>query len=298
MKDIDVVLKNQFKLFFSSASSDVPNSDVETFINSISFNSSYKIKDFSNLDKMSKLNSDIYNYNIRRYFRDFNKDIINTNKTFYLILFSESFEYQFFQLLTKTFPSAPFYHYTSLDALIKILNSNKIRFSSIASLNDRGELYYFDNIFDAQINNLKLNKQNLNVLKNSNLTYENDIISKFHYKTIESFNNRFLLSCSSLKDKLDQWRLYGDDGKGVCIELNGLEGSISDKNPLFDDFYIGRILYGDSFVKSFFKLQYNLLVNDNIYLSFNNLNIWKHFFKSDDWEGEKEIRIFNELISK
>ena len=114
---------------------------------------------------------------------------------------------------------------------------------------------------------------------------DHDIKDEYHYKRIEAFNNRFLLSCSYLKDDLNQWRLYGDDGKGVSIEFEVIKENQS------EDFYIGKILYGGGVIRQLNQLIDDLYKEYNLAFVFNRFLIWKHFFKSQDWDYEKEIRL-------
>lgn len=315
MKDVNIILTDYFQMYFKGFL--IPQDSKKTtsdFLDSIS-SGNYNLQTFNpNIVTEDSYEAGKYAYTLNRYLRKLGKDSIDKNRTFYKISFSESLENQFFRLITNT--NAPkLYHYTSLESLVSILKNNQIRFSSIASLNDKGELDYFDKIYNSEKRKLdmdiaKKNPELLNLddqaikslvksIVNNTLAnnifqlqeYSNSNSTKFHPKTIESFNKRFLLSCSSHRDKLDQWRLYGNDGKGVCIELS-VKKEFFD-NYEYNDFYIGKLLYGEEFIKQFVNFQYSLLDKENIYVHFNKLNIWKHFFKSIDWQNENEIRIFN-----
>lgn len=205
-------------------------------------------------------------YYINRYFRDIDKESILRKGDIFLASLPESIENDLFRFLTKT-NTVKYYHYTSLNAFVNIVRTKRFRFSSIASLNDKSELSYYDQASG----------------------YERP---QYHYKTIQSYNSRYLLSCSSLEDELNQWRLYGQDGNGICLELIQRDKY---SGVLDDSFYIGKILYGDSVIKDLNRMVTSLLEESRILLNLKKLRIWKHFFKAKDWAIENEIRIFNYL---
>jgi len=85
------------------------------------------------------------------------------------------------------------YHYTNSDSLINIIKSNKLKFSGVAGFNDANELRSKSTIFGKSLKN-PYNKNRMNII-----------------------NNRFVFCLSKRQDDLNQWRLYGNDGKGVCL---------------------------------------------------------------------------------
>lgn len=86
------------------------------------------------------------------------------------------------------------YHYTNLDAFIKILTSQKIWISDATSLNDYEEIKWgLEQIYKHTINDNLLEKNN-------------SIHGSF-----------YIFSLSSEPDLLSQWRAYAGDGKGVSI---------------------------------------------------------------------------------
>ena len=197
-----------------------------------------------------------YEYYSKRYLR-YLDDKSGTIKS--MAYLSPQIEDKFFSQLVKL-DSRNVFHYTTYESLIKILESGRLRFTSLAGLNDKFELNYFDS---------KANKK---------------IEDEYHYKRIEAFNNRYIISCSMLQDDLNQWRLYGDDGKGISIEFSINEGPS-------EGFYIGKVIYGPDLIMALNQFVEKLLVDANIAFVFNRFMIWKHFFFFFFWSYEKEARI-------
>ena len=166
------------------------------------------------------------------------------NPEFEELLFSSIFAYK---------PLKEIYHYTTLEACFNILLSGKIRMTSIAALNDRLEVNFND------------------VEGNQGLS---DIV-----------NHKYILSCTSglMKDNLNSWRLYGNDGNGISIGFKL-------KKEIQNDFFLGQIFYGNEV--------YNAIRNIKNYLDKKGINLelktdyWKSFIKSMDYEYENEIRVY------
>lgn len=124
------------------------------------------------------------------------------------------------------------YHYTSLNTLLKIIESNSIYLSDVLKSNDPSEL-----------SDLKWQ-----IVKSKSLTREDkvNLIENLYFKSPCSDNESrcFSLSFSSRKDILTSWREYGDYGAGVCIGFN-----LSKLEELFDSLSVNKIYgcvkYGD-----------------------------------------------------
>jgi len=153
------------------------------------------------------------------------------------------------------------YHYTSFESLLKIVQSKRIRMSCISSLNDKNEM------------------------TSTEALSRKTVIEPYHYKRIEAFNRRYVLSCSLLKDNLNQWRLYGDDGKGVSIEFK------INKEKIKEPFYIGKIFYGYNILIAMQKLVEKVYKSFGVVLILRSFNVWNSFIKSTDYQYEKEIRL-------
>ena len=116
-----------------------------------------------------------------------------------------------------------FYHYCSMKSLEAILRTNTIRLYDLQSMNDPSELYirsvnfselianiyqknYFD--FEYTCNGMKCNM--LTYLKALDIKYS--LFSGGQHNTMS-----FALCLSKQGNSLSQWRLYGDNGNGVCL---------------------------------------------------------------------------------
>lgn len=166
------------------------------------------------------------------------------------ISFTEKNESIFFNsILSLNKNTKTIYRYTSLKTLFSILETQKYRMCGLAGMNDKTEKDYFDNYIG---------------------------------KSSEVENNIFISSCSLLRDDLTMWRLYGDDGNGVCLAFE-----IPKEMPT--DFNLLKIDYGDKSKKHEKIDLLKELLNCNF--AFKDLNRWKHFFKGYEYKKEREIRL-------
>ena len=156
------------------------------------------------------------------------------------------------------------YRYTSLNTVVEIFQEEKIRMYGIAGMNDSSEVDYIEKILYDNNDKRLLDPE---------------------------INKLFIMSCSdNEEDNLTQWRLYGNDAKGVCIEFELQEKKSSDficqkiKYLNEDDPQIGLL---KDFVDCVNSTGYNFV--------FNTLHDWCHFIKSKDWEVESEVRLLYKL---
>lgn len=148
------------------------------------------------------------------------------------------------------------YRYTTLDTLFLMMNKGTYRMSGIVGMNDKSEIDYFDK--ECKINNLG--------------------------SSVREINDTYLSSCSTLKDDLTMWRLYGDDGKGVCLEFEVLP-----PEKRSGGFILAPVNYAEERRKHTALKMFKKLSDANI--RFAELYKWKHFFKPYDYSVEKEIRL-------
>lgn len=146
------------------------------------------------------------------------------------------------------------YRYTSLETLFIMLNKGTYRMNGIVGMNDKSEIDYFD-------------KKSLKI-----------------GSTVKELNDTFLSSCTSLEDDLTMWRLYGDDGKGVCLEFEILP--LRDR---LDNFILAPVNYAED--RKHHKALKMLKKLSEANMRFTELYKWKHFFKPYDYYVEKEIRL-------
>ncbi len=179
-----------------------------------------------------------------------------------ILWFDEIFEDQFYRYLFEKENIPEVYHYTTFKSLFNIIDSAKIRLSSITGLNDRSELSFADKVLGKKV------------------------LQVYHHKRIDSANKRFVLSCSSKNDNLNQWRLYGDNGSGAQIGLKVDPLHISSHY-----FAIGKVFYGDSFFNIISRMNDDLIKIYQSKLTLRRFFLWKNFVKPTDYSDEDEYRI-------
>lgn len=121
------------------------------------------------------------------------------------------------------------YHYTSLDAFIKILSGIEddsfiFRAGSVYTMNDSQEMILgYENIMKY----LPCVEEKLNVKQEEKLfcffrdsKKNEDIKKKFGGWLINDDTSNFVVSFSSAPDILPMWSLYGGQGAGVCLEFS------------------------------------------------------------------------------
>ena len=124
-----------------------------------------------------------------------------------------------------------------------------------------------------------------NIVLGTNRDYANA-----NWKRVDSFNKRFISSCSLKKDDLTQWRLYADDSKGVCMELKVNEEALN------GNIILKRISYARKggrhpeldLLKT---IRISLFNEHDIIFDYKALSTWRHFFKPYDYAVEKEVRL-------
>ncbi|MCP8687756.1 DUF2971 domain-containing protein [Marinobacterium sedimentorum] len=126
------------------------------------------------------------------------------------------------------------WHYTTTDSFFEILKTNSIFLSDSDYLNDPNEGLKLCEDLLAIGENLK-NKSFSKLVK----SYVDNRILLSLGKTIgdrttSGIHNCYLASFSATSTSLDQWRLYGDDARGVCIGFEGkaLIERLCDRNKL------------------------------------------------------------------
>jgi hypothetical protein len=148
------------------------------------------------------------------------------------------------------------YRYTSLDTLFVMLNKGTYRLNGIVGMNDKSEIDYFDK--ECPIDNSG--------------------------SSVRQLNETYLSSCSSLKDDLTMWRLYGDDAKGVCLEFE-----MTPQEKRYNNFILAPVNYAKRRGEHTALKMIKALSEANV--RFAELSKWKHFFKPYDYSVEKEIRL-------
>lgn len=188
-------------------------------------------------------------------------DILFDDNKYFLSLKKEQY------IIKKIFPlqevKKPIYRYTTLNTLFEMLKNNNMRLMGIAGMNDSTEVNFIEKT----------------IYQSDTLPLNSDI------------NNIFISSCSLDKeDDLTQWRLYAEDGKGVCLKFG-----INSKK---EGFILNKIKYINSKSEEIKKIQniiseiYSITGSNFV---FNTLHEWCHFIKPDDYSVESEVRLLYKL---
>jgi len=156
--------------------------------------------------------------------------------------------------------------YTTLKSLFLAMNSGNNVMCSITCMNDKGETSYADKYvgYGAFANSANSVREN---------------------------NDCFILSCckEGMEDNLTMWRLYGNDGKGVCLEYEVDLSKVDNK-----EFFFAPVSYGKQMnehpVLDFIKKIRHWKDNGWCF-ELKRWYIWKHFFKSHLFKEENEVRL-------
>lgn len=156
--------------------------------------------------------------------------------------------------------------YTTQHSLFLTMKEHNHVMCSITCMNDKGETSYADKYVGY------------GAFANSS-------------ETIKENNDCFILSfCNEeLIDNLTMWRLYGNDGKGVCMEYDVNSLRIDDK-----EFFFAPVSYGDEQEKHpILDLIRNIRhwEKGGWHFELKRWYIWKHFFKSHLFKDENEVRL-------
>lgn len=147
--------------------------------------------------------------------------------------------------------------YTTLDTLVAVLQSGKMRMNSIVSMNDKTEIGFLE----EYIRNYK------------------EDFDKYLFADKE-----FITSFTTRIDDLDMWRLYGDNARGVCMVFERIN---KDSDELFNISYIAE---KSDVLEKIAKLQ-DALKDSSIRFRMNLLKKYQHFLKLSDYSSESECRL-------
>lgn len=156
--------------------------------------------------------------------------------------------------------------YTSLSSLFLAMKGGNHVMCSITCMNDKGETSYADKYvgYGAFANSANSVKEN---------------------------NDCFILSCCNegMEDNLTMWRLYGSDGKGVCLEYEVDLSKVDNK-----EFFFAPVSYGKQMNEhpalDFIK-EIRHWKDNGWCFELKRWYIWKHFFKSHLFKEENEVRL-------
>lgn len=177
------------------------------------------------------------------------------------------------------------FHYSNMDALLKIFSSGKIRLYDLSTMNDPSELSLFKQNWSEAFERYFVKYP----AEESNKSYiENTLFRNFDGSQQDTM---FAICFSQNGDDLNQWRLYGDNGNGVYIAF--------DREKLlkkYDKYYLDDIEYFDDVSELCEKLiseEIGYLKRDDMtaYHSFVAQNNNWHKYKYVDYATEKESRL-------
>lgn len=205
------------------------------------------------------------------------------------------------------------YHYCSMDAFVNIVKSGKIRMGDLKSMNDPselslqnfnfGEIIYKQYLKDPFEFKVETEKQVIDMQ-----TFLLPTLVNFNFGQCGRYSNLLFALCFSDKnDDLTQWRLYGDQGNGVCLGFKKSEienFKKIDKNftvkkiDYFSDIELKLIKIAKKILKKIKTLyqneQYKDLEAYRYDLSSDLIEEWPAY-KPDDYLLENETRLIYRL---
>jgi len=119
------------------------------------------------------------------------------------------------EYITRMNAEAPpdlMYHYTDVSGLEGILRSGTLWLTDVFRLNDPGEIRYG---LDAACAHLAA-EGGLQDASDIEKEFATTVCEKLQ-ENVESSANYFVTSCSFERDHADQWRKYGDNGRGYAL---------------------------------------------------------------------------------
>ena len=201
------------------------------------------------------------------------------------------------------------YHYCSMESFVSILKHKQIWFGNLNSMNDPSEMflkeYNFPRILLAEYSKKQFPfEQDFNGCKNNMQEYL--LPSQMEHAIMQGgkhTNSLFAFCLSEIGNDLSQWRLYADNGRGVCLGFrkSEIEKFIGQEK----EFQLQRVEYFDSpeeivmkiaqvileKIKSMYDAKMNLELNEyRIGYLHDLVNEWSKY-KVKDYSSERETRI-------
>ena len=149
------------------------------------------------------------------------------------------------------------YKYTSLETYRNILNHGTFRMNSIIAMNDENESLWADLV-----------------------TSKDETPNEVYYKSVVKNKNLLITSFTSKEDNATMWRLYGDQGKGICMAFSVPANRIT------------KVLYvneKDEKVRNL-KEARTALLSKGIKVEFSDMSEMKYYIKHSDFSIEGEYR--------
>ena len=160
--------------------------------------------------------------------------------------------------------------YSSLESLFATLKYKTLRMNSLPGMNDKSEgLFAWELLYKSE-------------------KFSNDAFRK----RLREINNAYIVSFSH-EDKLDdltQWRLYGDDAKGVCCVYSVITEKVKDRFFIHDIKYIRQNPAYEIIDDTYLELL-RTYIKEQDRLTYLDLSPTIFFYKLDIFASEKEIRL-------
>ncbi len=144
-----------------------------------------------------------------------------------------------------------YFHYTSLDALYSIIESQSFRLTNLASSNDAKELSYNSEIFRKDIKEI-IDKETDEPTKKLFKMVDGSITNNIREfeECCKSDSDIYALCLSEKKDNLTHWDRYASGCKGVCIGINLAALRLQNRETINELFWKnllnwGTILYNE-----------------------------------------------------
>ena len=177
------------------------------------------------------------------------------------------------------------YHYTSVEGMIGIIESNVIFATSFPFLNDSSEIVYGRRL----AKNILINK----------ITTEKDDITKKIYEECLNLNGvdkkRIYITCFCEKGNLlSQWRGYGQSGNGFSVGLESNKMNRMYRKSPYDEVYVKKVIYD---LKTQTKTINKYLEHAVMYAKskkITDIAEIKKIAKLTDWEIDKHSAFFKD----
>ena len=163
--------------------------------------------------------------------------------------------------------------YMSLDTFLCIAQSNSIRLNSVVSMNDSSESFFLGDYLCNAYDDVRS--------KNIDFDFYQKYPDALRYSKLIEHKNYLIMSLTNRIDDAMMWRLYGDNGRGVCLcfsvptDLVKPIIYISEKNEKLNSL----------------KNIVSRWEDQNINVTFGTIDKYMFFTKSLQFEYEDEYRI-------
>lgn len=163
--------------------------------------------------------------------------------------------------------------YMSLDTFLCIVKSKKIRLNSVVSMNDSSESFFLGDYLCDAYDDVRR--------KNTDFEFYQAYPNALRYKKIIERKNRLIMSLTNRIDDAMMWRLYGDNGRGMCLCFQ-VPSHLAKPIIYLSD--------RDEKLRSL-KNVVSKWQEKNIHVTFDGMEEYMFLTKSVQFEYEKEFRI-------